>query len=269
MSDKTASLSSRHPRADSGDSRGGRFHQGLNAAARERLWAISSLREFRKGATIAVEESDLGFVGNVVAGVVKMQKTLPDGRQQIVGLLVPNDILGHVFEERISFSAEAATDVALCCYERRRFEALMGEIPNLEQKVLLAILDELEAAREWMTMMNGNTVAARFAGFLLMLCHRWPEMCCDVEPGSDRLFIRVPIGRGDLARYLGTTPESISRSAMQLARRGVLDNLTPSRFRVRDLDALLALAQGGGTNAADFMHRLRGDTSRRDIDTTP
>src|SRR5262245_56895857 len=58
----------------------------------------------------------------ILAGVVKLTKSLPDGRQQIVGLLFPSDFLGRPFKSTSPYAAEAASDVQLCCYNRGHFE---------------------------------------------------------------------------------------------------------------------------------------------------
>ncbi len=57
----------------------------------------------------------------VLEGVIKLSKTLPDGLQQIVALLFPGDFLGRPFRAEFPYTAEAATDVHLCCYSRASF----------------------------------------------------------------------------------------------------------------------------------------------------
>ncbi|WP_328600457.1 cyclic nucleotide-binding domain-containing protein [Mesorhizobium xinjiangense] len=60
-----------------------------------------------------------------------MQKTLYDGRQLIVGILMPSDMFGRVFSSTSNVSIEAATDVTLCCYSRAGFESLLLQFPAL------------------------------------------------------------------------------------------------------------------------------------------
>ena len=57
---------------------------------------ISYRRRFPPGQLISGIETEDWFA-NVLSGVVKLTKTLADGRQQIVQLLFPSDFLGRPF----------------------------------------------------------------------------------------------------------------------------------------------------------------------------
>lgn len=233
------------------------FCSGLSDDEREKLNAVAHLRRFPKGATILAEGEEASIVGNVIEGVLKMQKTQPDGRQQIVGLLVPTDVFGRVFTGTSEFAIEAATDVTLCCFDKRRFEALLLEHPRLEHQVMLSILDELDAARDWITLLGAQTVAQKLAGFLLMLCRRWPSIGCGLSPDRRHVEIHVPISRADMAQYLGTTVETISRTVQTLARDGLIEVVTPTRFIVKDLEGLIAASGNEDFDSATIFECVK------------
>ncbi|MDH3263914.1 MAG: Crp/Fnr family transcriptional regulator [Paracoccaceae bacterium] len=233
------------------------FCSELSDDEREKLNSIAHLRRFPKGATILAEGEEAGIVGNVIEGVLKMQKTQPDGRQQIVGLLVPTDMFGRVFTGTSDFAIEAATDVTLCCFDKRRFEALVLEHPRLEHQVMLSILDELDAARDWITLLGAQTVAQKLAGFLLMLCRRWPAIGCGLSPDRRHVEIHVPISRADLAQYLGTTVETISRTVQALARSGLIEVVTPTQFIVIDLKGLIAASGNEDFDPATILQCVK------------
>ena len=65
------------------------------------------------------------FVASVVTGVVSLSKTLEDVRIQTVGLLLASDFIGRPERDVIDFDVTATTDVVLCCFERRRFKAML------------------------------------------------------------------------------------------------------------------------------------------------
>lgn len=233
------------------------LRQGLTSATLRKLDAISRLRVFPRDAVVVPQGGALEYVGNVVRGVLRMEKLLSDGRAQIVGLLVPTDMFGRVFSERSEYSIEAATEVTLCCFERHAFENLVRTCPDLEHAVLLAVLDELDAAREWITLRAGATVAARLATYLLMLCRRWPHQTSELTHDSQRIVVNVPIARNDLAHYLGTTVESISRTVQGFSRDGIISILTPLRFEILELSALIALSDNDEFDAATLLAGLR------------
>lgn len=218
---------------------GGRIRSELNR--------ISRRRTFAAGETIVGEAEEAGIVGNVVSGVLRMVRTMADGRQQIVGLLFPSDLFGRVFATHSRYAIEAATDVELCCFDRAAFEALLIANPDVEHEVLLSTLDELDAARDWMVLLGCQTVLERVAAFLVIV--RRHMMKTAPDDWMEAMCISVPIGRRDMAAYLGTTVESISRTIRAMARRGVIRIIDPQNFEVVRWSRLVALS---GREELDF-----------------
>lgn len=218
-----------------------------DAALREELLRIAHVRSFAAGETIVGEGEETGLVGAVLSGVLRVQKTMPDGRQQIVGLLFAPNLFGRVFSRTSPVAIEAATDCRLCCFSRAAFETFLARHPAVEHDVMLAVLDELDAAQEWMVLLGCQSVQERVASFLLMLLRQGEAM------GSGgprrRRDVSVPISRHDMAIYLGTTAETISRTIQDFARRNLLRIINPQRFEVLDEACLARLA--GRTSATD------------------
>jgi len=99
-----------------------------------------------------------GWCATILSGVVKLTKSLPDGRQQIVGLLFASDFLGRPWGRPPAnppiWQAETATAVELCCYSAHVFEQLLGEQAELKQLFLERTLDAVDAAHEWMLLLG-------------------------------------------------------------------------------------------------------------------
>ncbi len=203
-----------------------------DATLREELVRIAHIRSFAAGETIVGEGEESGLVGTVLSGVLRVQKTMHDGRQQIVGLLFAPSLFGRVFSQVSPVAIEAATDCRLCCFSRAAFESFLARHPAVEHDVMLAVLDELDAAQDWMLLLGCQAVQERVASFLLMLL-RQTDAAAHAVPRKLRM-VSVPISRHDMAIYLGTTAETISRTIQDLARRGVLRIINPQRFEVLD-----------------------------------
>lgn len=201
------------------------------------------------GQTVASEGEELGYVGYVHRGVVRMQKTLSDGRQHIVGLLVEGDLFGRVFDGALHFTLEAATDAEICAFQRGPFEALVMESPELERLVMLNILDELDRARDWMVILANPRVRGRLAGFLMVVCTKFAGVDHLVRSNKNSVDVKVPITRADLAHLLGTRTESISRGFKALADSGCIAITKANRIRILDVEALAA--EAGDDHAMD------------------
>lgn len=219
---------------------------------REELIRIAHIRNFVAGETIVGEGEESGLVGTVLSGVLRVQKTMPDGRQQIVGLLFSPNLFGRVFSQTSPVAIEAATDCRLCCFSRAAFETYLARHPAVEHDVMLAVLDELDAAQEWMVLLGCQAVQERVASFLLLLLDR-ADAAASGAPRRKRM-VDVPVSRHDMAVYLGTTAETISRTIQDFARRGVLRIINPQRFELLDETRLVRLSGRAFETADNRLH---------------
>jgi CRP/FNR family transcriptional regulator len=156
---------------------------------------------------------------NVLSGVVKLTKTLSDGRQQIVGLQFAPDFLGRPFQAESTLTAEAATNVELCSFPRQALERMMKEQPDLEHRLLEQKLRELDQARDWMVALGRKTAAEKIASFLLMIAR-------NIDPAAGpelrAAAFDQPLSRAEIADFLGHTIETVSRQLTRLRGNNVI-----------------------------------------------
>jgi CRP/FNR family transcriptional regulator len=204
----------------------------------ERLARISHPRTFSAGQIILVEGANAEFFGTIMKGVVKLTKTLADGRQHIVGLLFPGDFLGRVFREENKYYAEAATNVELCCFPRVGFEKLLRECPGLEDCLFRLVLNELDACQEWMLLLGRKCAEERVASFLLMIARR------AMSSADKNVQFLLPLARSDIADCLGLTIETVSRQITRLKSRNIIELVSNREILVPNLAVLEEAANG-------------------------
>jgi len=134
---------------------------------------------------------------------------------------------------------EAATDVAACVFPQKPFEALLASHHGLEHTVMMGALRDLELSREWIMVLGCQNTFERVVSFML---HIHKRMRMAGVPTHDR-FIEFPIGRRDIAGYLGTTVETISRHVQALARQRIIRILDNSHFEICNLGRLQSLSK--------------------------
>lgn len=223
----------------------------LRAETRQELAAICRLRSFSAGEIVAHEGEEPDFVFCVFRGILRMQKTLGDGRQHIVGLLFEGDIFGGMGEEPLAVSIEAASDAEVCAFPRGPFKMLFLRSPDLGQGVLMNLRSELERARDWMAILAIPKVRGRLAGFLLALCSRFGGVSAIEAPGHGPFEVKIPISRADQANLLGARPESISRAYHALADDGKIAIARPDLIEIRNIEALATEADEGEMDTRD------------------
>jgi CRP/FNR family transcriptional regulator, anaerobic regulatory protein len=208
----------------------------LNTQQLARLNRKSYRRMYPAGQLIAGVAASEDWCATVVSGVIKLCKTLSDGRQQIVALLFPGDFLGRPYRAEFPYTAETATEVQLCCYGRAYFEEFMQEQSDLKQVFLERTLDSVDASRDWMLLLGRKTAQEKVAALLLTILQRTSRSRPDCEQGAGQVI--MPLTRTEMADYLGLRLETVSRQLKQLEVIGIIKRLDPRRILVRDIGAL-------------------------------
>jgi len=210
--------------------------QGLGRQASGQLMALSSLHHKAPGETLFGEGDEADSIYEVVRGMVRIHKLLPDGRRQITGFLSEGQLLGLAPEGVFVYTAEAITEVTLCRYKRAAFERLIEEVPGFAKRLIAVTSQELYRAQDQMLLLGRKSATEKVASFLLLMTD--PERR---EAGDE---VEVPMTRSDIADYLGLTIETVSRTLSKLKQDGIIALPTPAHIEIRDRDRLEELAAG-------------------------
>jgi CRP/FNR family transcriptional regulator len=249
----------------------------LGDAELERLGAIAQPVDAAAGTTVFREGDPADYVFNVTDGVIKLYKLLADGREQITGFLFPGDFIGLALDEKFTYSAEAVAHSRLCKMNRGKFGDVLAQTPQLEHRLLTVASNELAQAQDQMLLLGRKTALEKIVSFFLQLAQRRDRSQLAVskldarpdegsmthaenivEPGigqagdedsklSDGIsgdIIVLPMGRADIADYLGLTTETVSRTLTQLKTDGLIQLLDNNRVRLRDREELSQIAEG-------------------------
>lgn len=201
------------------------------------LEQIKYYRSFQAGQTIIWSGDRMEFVGSVVTGIATLTQTMEDGRRQMVGLLLPSDFVGRPGRTTAAFDVTATTDLVMCCFRKKPFEAMMTATPHIAQRLLEMTLDDLDAAREWMLLLGRKTAREKIASLISIIARR--EAALHLRRATGMITVDLPLTREDMADYLGLTLETVSRQISALKKDGVI-NLTGNRHvGIPDLDRLL------------------------------
>ena len=214
-------------------------HKGIcGALSADELLALSAhtrLVNHESGDELAGEKMPAESYATVIRGVVKLTKTLEDGRQQIVGLQFAPDLLGRLNANENAVSVEAASDVNVCRIPKAALERLVKGNPALAERLMSQTLRELDEARDWMVTLGRKTAAEKVASFLLLIAtHLDPEAV-----GEKRKF-DLPLSRADIADFLGLTIETVSRQMSKLKADGVISIVANRHIEVPKVSRLKA-----------------------------
>jgi CRP/FNR family transcriptional regulator, nitrogen fixation regulation protein len=167
----------------------------------------------------------------IIAGSARRSVIRPDGRRQIVDLLLPDDCFGFtngaVYDDTVE--AVAADTYAARC-SRRDVEAVADSNPELAREIRQAAFEAMLRLQAQIAIMGRVTALQKVGGYLL-------EMSARMSNRSGESLV-LPMSRYDIADYLGLSVETVSRSLTHLKDRGAIKLIGPRSVRILERAAL-------------------------------
>ena len=176
-------------------------------------------------------------VFSVTSGMLRLVRTLPDGRRQVVGFALPGSFVGLSDVTVHRHSVEAVVPSRVCVFEQPVLRQLRERYPEFERALLERACRELDDAHDSMLLLARLSPMERLASFLVRL--RRQMRIRDDEPG-----MALPMGRGDIADHLGLTTETVSRTMTKLKSTRLIRILVGGKLELLDREALADLAGG-------------------------
>ncbi len=164
----------------------------------------------------AQEEMTTSFY-NLLEGIMRLYKLLPDGRRQIIGFALPGDFLGLAASARHNFSAEAIGHAVLCQFSKSAFARFSETRPDLLRRINELAVRELSQAQNHLVLLGRRSAEEKVATFLV----GWRDRLVHLS-GPSRM-VPLPMSRQDIADYLGLTIETVSRTFTKFERDGVIE----------------------------------------------
>jgi CRP-like cAMP-binding protein len=183
------------------------------------MTATKAIKSLARGESLFFDGDRPAGIYCVSAGTVKVFKVGRDGREQIVRLARPGDILGYralLSGGGHSNCASALEDAQVCFVPRATFFSLVESSPTTASRVLALLSRELRKAEDMMVDLVQRPVRERVAETLLLL----------KESGgvdTDGKTLRIRITRAEIGAIVGAATESVIRLLAEFKREGLVD----------------------------------------------
>ena len=159
-------------------------------------------------------------------GMVKLVRSTSDGRERIVRVLRPGDVLGLEALATTHFDSEAValTEVSVCRIPLSVIHNLSSNSPRMHMRLMQKWQQALKDADDWLAELNFGTARQRVAGLALKM--RDPD-----APKTTSFF-----ARDDMGAMLDLKLETVSREISALVRDGALAPLDKQgrRYEIRN-----------------------------------
>jgi len=148
-------------------------------------------------------------------GLVKLVRVTADGRERVVRVLFPGDVVGleALATGHFDSQAVALSEVSVCRIPLDVIHQLGANSPRLHRKLMEKWQSALKQADDWLAELNFGSARQRVLHFI----HKMHEVADD---GTATLF-----GRDDMGAMMDLKLETVSREVTALVRAGVMEPL--------------------------------------------
>ncbi|WP_233525546.1 Crp/Fnr family transcriptional regulator [Chitinophaga silvisoli] len=185
----------------------------------EEIDAAKVCSTYKKGEVVFQEGTYPFGIYCVNTGKIKLSHSGDDGREQIVRLAKPGDIIGYkalLSAERYTASAIALDDSSVCFIPKDLFMSILQKDANLSFEMMRIIASELRKAETKITHLAQKPVRERLAETLLFIKETY-----GVE--QDGTTLNVRLSREEIANLVGTATESAIRLLSEFKKDGLIE----------------------------------------------
>ena len=189
---------------------------------------------FKQGGILFMQGDKSNSLYSLSTGMVKICSNSADGREQIVGLSSPGNLLlglQSLSEETYAYTAVAATTVSGCKISHKSLLVLAQRRGAVAMKLLHAVNAQLAHTRALLEVMGQTCASAKIAAFILLMTPKSKQGNCHYE---------LPISRREMAGLFGLSEETVCRLMAKMKRAGAI-NAPRGRIEIRDRAQLHAI----------------------------
>jgi len=217
--------------------------EGVCAALTERqletLSKVAQRKLLKANSNVTMVGDDITHYSNILSGVIKLSKTMKDGRQQTVGLQFSNDFVGEPFHKTSEVDISSAGEVHMCSFPKEILDTMILNSPELGIKMHEKAWKDLEEARNWLLALGRKSALEKVASFLALVATRSQALqvddSADGESVRNEVVIELPLSKSELADFLGLTLETVSRKFTELRKKRILDPIDRRTVMVHDV----------------------------------
>ena len=192
--------------------------KALNKDELIRMAECKTSYTIKKGEPIFEEGEVTNGIYCIKDGVCKLSKLSDNGKDQIVKLVKPGELLGQrsmISDEPANLSAIALEDMEVCFIPRSEVMQFFNENNQFSMNVMKTICEDLKGADDHMVNMAQKTVRQRLVETLIYL----EETFGKNEDGS----LHIQLSREELAGMIGTATESCIRLLSELNKSNLIE----------------------------------------------
>lgn len=190
-------------------------HESLTTVSEHKI-----MNAFKRGQVLFHEGNPAFGVYCISEGKVKLTKTSENGKETMLRIAGPGDLIGfqHIVQNGVNdVTATALEETKICFLDRTFLQNLVKQENSCAMELLAHVAQDMAALQDRVNGFQSKNVRERVAYMLLDLADRYGS---DNQEGR-RLGIQL--SREEMASMLGIATETLIREISQLREEGVID----------------------------------------------
>lgn len=207
----------------------------------ETLTKVRMLRKsfsLKKGDYLFTEGMHPKGIFGIHEGHLKIIKIGSDGKEQIIYLSKPGDIVGWQqlnCQENYSTTAVAVEKVEASFIAKDDFFKLIKETPSVTIELTKYLCDEMLSLEAKVLELSQKSVRERLAANIILLHQKY-----GIEQ-DNKIIIAIPLTREDFANLIGTNTETVIKLISEFRKEGIIDIIN-RRILILEIQQLKKIA---------------------------
>ena len=199
----------------------------------ELIMAQVTAKKLAKGDFLYKADDNSHAIYILNKGAIKVFQIVESGKEQLNRILRPGDIIGEtgIFNPDAVHEdyAQALIDSTVCVIYQEDLFKILVDYPEVSLRILNELSSRLRQSDKQTTYISTEKVASRLATFLADL----------IPEENEGETVMLPMAKKEIASYLGTTPETLSRKFKVLEKEGLIQQVEHNKIIIPNIDNLL------------------------------
>ncbi len=191
---------------------------------------------YKKGETIFRQGAYAAGVYCINAGKIKLSMMGDEGKEQIIRMAKPGDIIGYkalLSGEKYNATAIAIEDTNICFIPKEIFLVILQKDASLSFEMMKVLSNELKRAEEKITHLAQKQVRERMAETILFLKETY---------GLDKDdHVNIQLSREEIANLVGTATETAIRLLSEFNKEHIIE-LSGKKIKILNQPKLVKTA---------------------------
>ncbi|HQD13097.1 MAG: Crp/Fnr family transcriptional regulator [Chitinophagales bacterium] len=198
--------------------------------------AMKICSSYKKGETIFRQGAYAAGVYCINAGKIKLSMMGDEGKEQIIRMAKPGDIIGYkalLSGEKYNATAIAIEDTNICFIPKEIFLVILQKDASLSFEMMKVLSNELKRAEEKITHLAQKQVRERMAETILFLKETY---------GLDKDdHVNIQLSREEIANLVGTATETAIRLLSEFNKEHIIE-LSGKKIKILNQPKLVKTA---------------------------